>query len=224
MPKYDPRKPRANKEIPDILRCVERCQADLQAAKTHSQMRGHAMVLRAHLEQLLDEPEFHTDLIEGTVEARKLLTGPKIEKDAPFTGQWPFEQVGSSQNLYFFYANGSVSQLYEGPAIDPYQVHELWSFGPYTYSLEQLFCTEAETENHLAGPQILARLVNKGKGKGMDTPYWLFCDPRGVWGGSTELVKAYASEGPALKAAKRLSERLGIRFWVGRLCYLNCTR
>lgn len=207
------------------MRCVKKCHRDLHAAKSHSQRRGYALTLVAHLQQFLDEPEFLTDLCEGTVEASKGMSGPEIDDDAPFTGQWPFERVGECQDLFFFLTSGgSLSQLYTGPVIDPYQVPHLWHQGFFAHSLEQLYCTTQETTHHLTSSHLLDRLVSDRKGAGEETPFWVIADPQGLYGGRTEVLKCYSTQAMAIRAADRMASRLGIRFLVGRLLISHCTR
>lgn len=221
---YDPRKPRKNTELSHILRCVKTTHTRFQNAPNHSQRRGEAMTLIAHLQMFLEEPEFHQDLRPDQVEAGKLLQGEEFEKAASLTGEWPFERSGTpGDDLFFFYTSTRyVSQLYSGQPVDPYQVGPLWSHGPYTYSFRFLYGTSGETRNHLSDPTLLGRLVKQPKGK--KAPFWLFIDPRGVYGGGTELARTYSSEAAAIKAADRLSAQLEIRFFVARVEMSNCTR
>jgi hypothetical protein len=219
---YDPRKPRPNPEIKEILRCIKRGQDDLQAAENHTQRIGYARILKAHLEMLEDEPETFTDLQPGTVEVAKHLPTSELLDSADMTEESPFDTPGDCQGMFFFYANGGLSNLYRPPLVDPYQVPLMHGYG-CSYSLEKLYACPTETTHHFTDPYLLCRYVGSLNNPDGKKSFWLLSDPRGVFGGASQVVKMYATRGSAVKAADRLGERLDIRFLVAqtRLSFLN---
>ncbi len=77
----DPRKPRVNKELKQIEKLMAEKWRYFKAAESYKEKTGNLMLLQAHLEEWLNQPEFIYDLEEGAINektlTRQLL---KIEK------------------------------------------------------------------------------------------------------------------------------------------------
>ncbi|MCA9775726.1 MAG: hypothetical protein KC800_03385 [Candidatus Eremiobacteraeota bacterium] len=224
MPRYNPREPRPNPEVKEILDCIKRTHADLQRADTHTQRRGYARILKAHLEMLDGEPETFTDLQPGKVDWSRRLDGPDLRERARMTEESPFDTPGETNGDFFFYADGGyVSLLYRGEVVDPYQIPLMHRYGPWSSSLEKLYASAAPTTHHFTDPEMLRRFVGSKGNPHRQNQFWLLPDPRGLQGGGSMLLKTYATQGNAIKAADRLGEQLDIRFVVAvpRIAFLN---
>lgn len=224
MPEYNPRQPRPNLEIKEILNCIKRTHADLQRADTHTQRRGYARILKAHLEMLDDEPESITDLLPGTVDWTRKLDSPELREQVRMTEENPFDSPGETKADFFFYADGGyLSHIYRGEVFDPYQIPLMHRYGPSSYSLEKLYASELPTTHHFADPERLRRFSGPVGKPNRRNQYWLLPDPRGLHGGGSMLLKSYSSQTHARKAADRLGEQLDIRFVVAvvRMSFLN---
>lgn len=217
----DPRKPRPNPEIPEILRAIKSTHADLQKAKTYKQRKGYARILRAHLQMFDEEPESITDLQEGVAEITHWLA-PENMPEVSFLEQGPFDEGGPSSGVYFFLTSqGLISHLHSGPPVDPYKVQECWRHGPFVHSVEKVFCSEKPTTHHFPDQTVLQRYT--GAKRGEKKPYLLLSDPRGSGDGRAVLIRSYATESSACRAAERLSGKFDIRFLVGKnaITFLN---
>lgn len=224
MPRYNPRQPRPNPEVKEILSCIKRTHADLQKAETHTQRRGYARILKAHLEMLEEEPETFTDLQPGTVDWIRKLVGPELRERAPLREESPFDLTGESKGDFFFYADGGyVSPLYGGEVVDPYQIPSMHQYGPWSYSLEKLYASANPTTHHFTDPEMLLRFTGFKRYPNRENQFWLLPDPRGLQGGGSMLLQTYSTQTYAKKAADRLGKQLDIRFVVAvpRISFLN---
>lgn len=223
---YDPRKPRKNPELPGIVRAFESNFKDFKAARSPTQRRGYVMVMRALLEQYLDEPDTLTDLLEGPAEetARARLDPDSLGWDRSPGETDPFAQAELGPEPYFFYtAGGRYSNLYPEPAQDPYYVPGLWNHGFFVHTLEKIYATPQPTTHRVVDEEVYKRLVKPVRGG--ERPFFLLADPAGIEGGHRVVnVKAYKEIGAAVKQADRLGQMLGIRFLVARVVITNCTR
>ena len=86
MTSTNPRHPRKNRELKSIEKLMVQKWREFRAAENHKEKVGNAMLLQAHLEAWLDEPEFITDLMDGAVE------GGKRMDDDPENAEYPWGQ------------------------------------------------------------------------------------------------------------------------------------
>ncbi len=225
MAAYDPRSPRPNPELRDILRAFDKNYREFMVARSHNQRRGYIAVMKALLDQYLDEPEVLTDLLAGRAEVEKArLTPEQLRWDRELGPVDPFAEAELGEQRYFFYTSGGrYSNLYGEPAQDPYYVPGLWNHGPFVYTLEKLYASQQETTHRVAGEEVYQRLVKRSQGP--DRPFWVLADPAGIEGGyRVMLVNAYKSESPARKMVDHLSAKLEIRMLMARVVASHCTR
>jgi len=227
-PNYDPRRPKTNPELKQLLRLIDRQHKDLKSAGTHRARRGHAAVLRATLEMFLDEPEFLQDLRDGPAAAapRALLDPASFPEEVPFLSETPFETGGEAANRFFFYtSSGAFSPLFEGPALDPYYMPPLHRHGPYVYTLEKRYASAKATACRLSGEDALRRAAPRRKpGSRRDKPIFVLCDPAGLEpGASAALTAIYANAAKARDLADRLAAELNIRFITAAVRFAFCT-
>lgn len=171
-----------------------------------------------------DEPEHFVDLQPGTLEWTKKFPNESLKEHAKITSESPFQKPGSSQNLFFFYSSGHISNLYSDAAIDPYIIPLMHRHGPFIYSLEKRFASTAATTHHFEAPERLQKFISPSlKRPNSQHQFWLLADPLGVSGGGAPVVKTYATLKGAVKASERYGKELEIRFLVAekKLEFLN---
>lgn len=214
MANINPRHPKKNRELKSIEKLMVRKWREFRNADNHREKVGNAMLLQAHLEAWLDEPEFITDLMDGAVE------GAKRMDDDPENAQYPWDKAGESEDAIFCLGYGGPSRLYtkEQWRAEPYITMKYGNFVVPVY--EKVYSTDQETVAHFISEQAFARHVNitqKGM-RGYEGYYDVLSDPAGCdqMNGSFR-VYASSSMKRAIKKADILAEKYGIRFVVAKL-------
>jgi len=218
--KYDPRKPRRNPEIGELLRQVKRLHRQLQAETDHAARKGIARMLVEVLEMLAAEPEFLTDLRSGAQgDAGAFFFRDSYTVDpSPLSDQSPFADTKTGQ--CFIYAAGKVSPLFDIKDLPHFQdaytpVRAVY----WVWILEKVYATANETTMHVADESVFKN-ASGGKEQSFppNGPTWLvLADPRGFRNGKcVELVAHYRREAAARKRADKLAAELNIRFVVAR--------
>lgn len=224
--------PRPNPEIPQLLKIIESKWKELKAEKDFTCRKGHAAILVAHLESLLDEPETVSGASLPGLEddsARWFTPGDMPEVDR-FTGERPFDGAGECSGLFFFCTDtGRMSPLHGPPVIDPYNIRILWSYGYFVHAMEKIYATVTPTLMHVPDPRICERLL-KAEGfrptGSFESEFVLFIDPKGC---SSPLVHTgffvvrFEKPEQAKMAADFLAGCLSVRFLVAQRRYTVCT-
>lgn len=208
----DPRAPRPNPEIRDIRRAMAKKWRELERSQNFKQLRGNAAVLRAHLDMLLDEPEFLFDLepIPPGAE-RELISVPRPE----ISGRDPFEPETLAEMdpeaRFFRTYGGGTTRLFPPDAlaeVDPFGLSAYW-----VQIVKPVFLSEGATRMRLTSEAALRRCAPARKAS-RDAPHHLILDPLGWTGKSAPTVNRYVRLSAAIQAAERLGEWLEIRFLV----------
>ena len=210
----NPRQPKKNRELKNIEKLMVQKWREFRTAESHKEKVGNAMLLQAHLEAWLDEPEFVVDLMDGAVE------GAKRMDDDPEDAEYPWEKAGEAEDAIFCLGYGGPSRLYTKKQwrTEPYITMKYGNFVVPVY--EKVYATEQETVAHFTSEQAFAGHVNftqKGM-RGCEGYYDVLSDPLGCdqMNGS---LRVYASRNKkrAIRKADNLSEEYGIRFVVAKL-------
>ena len=226
--KYDPRKPRPNPEIRDIVRAMESNWKCLKAEKHYSTRRGFALILQALIEDLLEEPEFLYDLVPGPSSGGRHLYKPAEEKpgEPAFLDETPFDQTGLETGRYFFFTStGVLTPLFVNLEYDPY--YPLTLPGTWIYRLEKRYVTPGQTRMRLTSEQALDRCRPRMKKAGREAGevHHILGDPQGYEAGHSVPSFAITNNlNQALRTADRLASWLEIRVLVGTERSRDCTR
>ncbi len=231
--KYDPRNPKPNPEIAELLRTIDKNWNETKTEKEFTARRGRVRVLIALLEMLDEEPEYlPADIEPAAVQAEMCWFPPQAFSDgAPrFLDERPFDIPGTDRNRFFFYtSNGMLSWLYPGPGLDPYYVGDpVCTHGPWVYTLEKRYASPAETTMHFSSLDAVTRATSPSAPDQRPTEgirYFLLGDPSGFAGGhSAPLIDVFLDLEAAMAKADKLSRALDIRFLVAAVHYSFCTR
>ncbi|MBU2551148.1 MAG: hypothetical protein KKB20_22240 [Proteobacteria bacterium] len=218
MAGYDPRALRRNPEFNEILRVMRRTWSDLRAAKSYNEIRGHAAVLQAHIETLLDEPEHVCDLASGPATLRPMNLPEAGDQGPRYLDEGPFDQPGPDRGRFFYYTyNGEVTKLFKEPG-DGYYPMRL--SGYWVWMLEKRYAGRLETRNHLASDSAFERIRPRIKTPPPEAKgQWvILMDPRGIYDGRAARRAGLTTDyRRAVRTADRLTEWLEIRFVVAAL-------
>ncbi|MBN1426095.1 hypothetical protein JXA88_16215 [Candidatus Fermentibacteria bacterium] len=224
--------PRPNPEIPVLLQIIQDSAHALLAEDDYVRRLGRSAVLIAHLKSLMDEPEtISWAALPGLVNDDGCwFTAAEMPEVDRFLSERPFDKAGPSSELHFFYTDtGKFSPLYSAPALDPYHVGVLWSYGHFVHTMEKLYATESPTSMHVqcaAGCVELLRAEGFHPADSRERRFVLFIDPRGCSsprGSSGLMVARFEDQATAEKAADFLSTCLHVRFLVAIARYTLCT-
>lgn len=212
MTARDPREPRVNRELKQIEKLMAAKWKEFRGAETHSERRGNLMIMQAHMEEWLDQPEFIYDLEEGPVAVKYNEPNPVEHME------FPFDSPGETSGFEYFGHRGRPSRLYrsEERKADSYLSRHYGGF--VVWSFEKLYATENSTKMHFSSQQALLRHTS---GKSDDpwpeiNKYHVFSDPAGCADGNTCVLCAVTHEKTAIKKAKEWAEKFGVRFLVAR--------
>jgi len=224
---YDPLKPRLNSEIEDILWLIKMNCDELIEEKDFLIRKGQANILIAHLEELIEQPEFFMDVEEGLIEdSRYWMKEDNFTDNIPsFLKEKPFDFAETTENLFFFYSNNKLSYLYQNLPFDPYNCPCL-DYGYIVYTLEKLYSTSQETKVHLNDNEVVTRCLEEIKAnypqtyQNTDNRYFILTDPFGVRYGLSLTVTTTNNLEEAKFIADSLTEYLPIRFLVAKQIYV----
>jgi hypothetical protein len=105
----DPRQAKKNAELKFIEKAMLDSWRSFRSANNHSEKRGHAMILQAHIEEWLDQPESIPDLEEGV----SCPSGcPYRPEDVPDDAEMPFDRGGQTTDAFFFQSGSVTSKIY----------------------------------------------------------------------------------------------------------------
>ena len=224
--------PRPNPEIPQLLKIIESKWKELKAEKDFTCRKGHAAILVAHLESLLDEPETVSGAsLPGTVNDAAHWFAPQDMPEVDrFTGERPFDRAGECSGLFFFCTDtGRMSPLHGPPVIDPYNIRILWSYGYHVHAMEKLYATEIPTSMHVSDARICERLLQAEgfrPGGSFESEFVLFIDPLGCVSRMVHagfLVARFEKPDQAKMAADFLAGCLSVRLMAAKRRYTVCT-
>ena len=112
-----------------------------------------------------------------------------------------------------------LSPLYPAPVVDPRDIgYPLVVHGPYVYTLEKRYTTQAETTMHAASATVFRKALARRSlppVERSDSGHYLLCDPRGLAEGKLcARVASTSNLKRAIRLADYLAEFLAIRFLV----------
>ncbi len=215
--KRDPREPGKNPELKFIEKIMLDSWRRFRAAENYSEKRGDAMILQAHLEEWLDQPESFCDLEDGVSSETGASYRPK---DIPADAEWVFDRGGTVEGLFFFYAGGSISPLFTRAELDadPDKVRKYGYYVVVVY--EKLYATENVTEMHFSSEEGMRRHTNSTNPTrwSQKDDFDVLADPRGCPDSKKcQIVFRYRSLKKAMAKAETLAEEFGIRFVVAKV-------
>ncbi len=175
------------------------------------------MILQAHLEEWLFQPDIIYDLEKGV----SSLTGaPDRLKGMPTDAELVFERGGSTENSFFFYTGGSISQVFKKAELDanPDKIRE---YGYYVVTVyEKIYATKNVTAMHFSSEEAIRKHINlsnmvrwsqKADFDVLADP--LCCpDPK-----KCQIVSRYKKLKNAIAKAEKLADEFNIRFVVAKV-------
>jgi hypothetical protein len=215
--KKDPRKFRTNPELKFIEKVMFDSWRQFRSADNYSEKRGSAMILQAHLEEWLDQPETFCDLENGVSTETNV---PYRTKDVPLDAELVFYRGGPADNLFFFYAGGTISQLFTKAELyaDPEKVRR---YGYYVVTIyEKMWATENATESHFTSEEAIRRHIPSSSLTrwSQKNDFDVLADPQGCPDPKKcQIVSRYRSLKKAISKAENSAQEFGIRFVVGRV-------
>ncbi|WP_330203711.1 hypothetical protein [Cyanobacterium sp. Dongsha4] len=225
--KYDPLQPRLNPEIEEILWLIKKNCDELIEEKNFLSRRGQARILIAHLEELVEQPEYFIDVEEGLIDDSRywMKEGNFTDNSPLFLKEKPFDFAETTENLYFFYSNNKFSLLYKNSPFDPYYCPCL-DYGFIVYTLEKLYTTQQETQVHINDNEVITNCLEEIKSNysqqylQTDNRYFILIDPLGVNYGLSLTVTTTNNYEEAIFIANSLTDYLPIRFLVAKQIYV----
>ena len=212
----DPRKPKKNPELKFIEQAMRDNWRRFGTADNYSEKRGNTMVLQAHLEEWLDQPERICELEEGVSSA----TGaPHRPKDIPEDAELVFERGGPAEDAFFFYTGGFISQLFAKAELDA-DPEKVRKYGYYVVTVYQkLYAAMNMTEMHFTSEEALRRHINSSALPGSRKDNFdVLADPLGCPDPKKcHIVSRYRNLKRAEAKADKLAEEFGIRFVVAKV-------
>lgn len=212
--------PRRNEDVETTIRAIRKDVAFLARAKDHAARRGAAYVLIAHLEHLVESPEFLSPLLaEGAVEPEGCWLPEDVvtARGLHLSGGRPFDAGGHGFFVEFL---GRLSPLFDPLPPGPTSFD---GFPGTSVSVLRLdHTTPTATTRHLTERSALAR-VAEAAGLVAAPPTArrprLYCDPRGYAARGAAVqdsleIGAAADVASAVATADELSAALGIRLVV----------
>jgi len=212
----DPRQPRKNPALPDIEKLMRNNWQGFKTAQNHSQRRGYLMILNAHIESWLNEPEFIRDLEDAPAPIADGAAG------LPVNAELPFDQRGEPAAEAFFYcsAGGVTTELLSKADLDadPHRAFRVPGFVVRLY--RKIYATPNETRMHFSSDEAFERHISTATTKTWPVKgsYDVLMDPRGGLDGS-RCRRAFTTKNQkiAVKKADTFAEKFGIRFLVAEL-------
>jgi len=225
--KYDPTIPRLNPEIKEILSLIRKNSTELIKETNFITRRGQALILIAHLEELIDQPEYFIDVEEGLIDNDNYYIKPESFSDGQvkFLPQKPFDSLDISQDYFFFFSNQKISYLYQDKPLDPYYCRSS-DFGLITYTLQKIYCTANKTQVHINDYQVFTNCLNDIKSSNKQTftegnhRYFILADPQGLNYQQPLVITKLNSLEEAIFITKKMTEYLDIRFLVAKQIYM----
>ena len=216
-PKTDPKTPRPNPELRFLERILLDAWREFRSADNYGEKRGRAMILQAHLDEWLGQPEHIQDLEQGRHPA---ADGAVDRKDIPANAEMPWDRGGPAGGVFFFRTGHWTSQLFTQAELDA-DPDKSRNYGWYVVTLyEKIYASPANTVNHLSSEAALHRHIpSSAKSGGLELDlYDVFMDPAGGPDpGRMFFAARYRSRKRALEAADRFSAAYGIRFLAARI-------
>lgn len=225
--KYDPLKPRLNTEIENILWLIKKNCDELIEEKNFFVRQGQANILIAHLEELIEQPEFFLDVEEGLIEDSRhwMEENSFTDNFSSFLREKPFDFAETTENLFFFYSNNKLSFLHPNFPFAPDNFPCL-DYGLIVYTLEKLYSTSQETKVHINNNEVITRCLQEiqscypQKYQETENRYFILTDPLGVRYGLSLTATTTANLEEAVFIADSLTEYLPIRFLVAKQIYV----
>ena len=175
------------------------------------------MILQAHLEEWLDQPETICDLENGVSTETDV---PYRMKDVPLDAELVFDRGGSADNLFFFYTSGSISQLFTKVELDA-DPEKVRRYGYYVVTIyEKMWATENATESHFTSEEAIRRHIPSSSLArwSQKNDFDVLADPQGCPDPKKcQMVSRYRSLKKAVSKAENSAQEFGIRFVVGRV-------
>lgn len=213
----DPEKPRPNRELKAIEKVMVQCWRRFRSSEDYVGKRGNAMLLQAHLEAWLEEPETFCDLETG------LSSKPGMSHqsgDILENTQSVFQHGGLAGNLFFFRTGDAISQLFTQAELDA-DPNKSRNYGYYVVVVyEKIYATQNETRMHFTSEDALKRHIHSSSVERwvQKNDFDVLADPRGCPDpGKCHTVFRYRNQKAAMRKADQLAQRYGIRFVVGRV-------
>lgn len=215
--KKDPRKPRKNPELKFIEQVMLDNWRRFRAANNYSEKRGNAMILQAHLEEWLAQPESLCELEYGVSSE----TGaPYRLKDIPVDTELVFDRGGPAENIFFFYTGGSISQLFTKAELDA-DPDKVRKYGYYVVTVyEKMYATKNVTEMHFTSEEAIRQYINLSNLTrwSQKDDFDVLADPLGCPDPKKcQIVSRYRNLKKAVAKAEKLAEEFSIRFIVAKV-------
>lgn len=215
---YDPKEPRRNPEFWEIWRVIQHKCKEMKDARTFAEIRGHCMVLQVHINDLLEEPEFVRDLVEGPVPGAFTFLAPGGDQPEGQNLENPFDQPGPAAGMYFYYTySGQITGLFTGGenVYDPFSLSVYW-----VIRFEKVYAAAEETRFHIPSEAAFNK-IHQGRPRPRRDAigqYAIFMDPKGIYdGGAARIVGIYKNRKRAISRVDQLSRKYGIRYMAARL-------
>ena len=223
------RKPRPNLEIPTILRCIRKDSKALFAENDFTTRRGYAAVLIAHLESLMEQPEFLPPVLQdGSAKHDSAILFPKFSglNAPPFVDISPFDDAAIDQEYYFYLSERLISGLYRGPAVSPHLLGGWTIAGTTTVPqhglvvsvLRPVFLTSPGQSFHLDSLLTVRDLIHADLNTPQvgDARYAVIINPLAIVE-SSFCLGSFTERTRAERIARRLHKMLRIRFLVAEV-------
>ncbi len=224
--KYDPLIPRINPEIEEILSLIKKNSEELIKETNFITRRGQARILIAHLEELIEQPEYFIDVEEGLIDDVNYYLKPENFSDCQvnFLEKKPFDLVKFDQDYFFFFSNQKISYLYQHKPLDPYYCRSS-QYGLISYTLQIMYCTANQTKVHVNDYQVFTNCLKEIKSSINHTfitdnhTYFILADPQGInYKQSLVICKSNSLE-EGIFICDKISEYLDIRFLLAKQIY-----
>jgi len=214
--KNDPREPRENRELKFIERVMQESWRSFRAAESHNEKRGAAMILQAHIDEYLDQPEHVHDLAEGV----SFESGcPYRLDDGPEGAEMPFDKGGQATDAFFYETGRKITRLYTRAELDA-EPEMSRKFGWYVVTLyEKIYATEDETTAHFTRYEAVNRYLQPSsrEPRPRKGDYVLWADPLGGYDPKqSEIVAQYRHVNMAIERARKVATDYGIRIIVAK--------
>ena len=131
-----------------------------------------------------------------------------------------FDRGGLTERIFFFYAGGSISQLFTRAELDA-DPDKIRKYGYYVVTLyEKVYATKIETENHFTSDEAIRKYtrpsnLNRWPQK---NDFDVLADPLGCPDPKKcQMVSRYRNLKKAVAKADKLAGEFGIRFVVAKV-------
>lgn len=216
-PKIDPTIPKPNPELRFLERILLEAWRAFRSEQDHGEKRGRAMILQAHLDEWLNQPEQVRELEPGR---HPDADNAGIRGEVPPNAEMPFDRGGPAEGVFFFKTGNWSSQLFTQAELDA-DPNKSRDYGWYVVTLyEKVYASSIETYNHFSTEAALHRHIpSSAKSGGLEKDrYDVFLDPAGGPDPKRMFFAArYRTRDAALEEADRLAASFGIRFLAARI-------